>query len=117
MRTFIIFIGILVSGCSTTWTHNSADQAQFFRDKAECENYANSIQRTVVTNRQSAEKYNTTCETFGNNTNCSTVRDRSGDVYERISQQAEQSGANFGHDLAVGLRFENCMKAKQYRKQ
>jgi hypothetical protein len=117
---FVLLLAtVFIQGCATQWEHPSADHAQFFRDKMECEGYSQSIQRTIVQSPTSnaPTSYDSNCYRVGNQTQCRTTENRNGAYANDVNQQARQAGSDFGHALAVGLRFEDCMRSKQYSKR
>ena len=113
----ILLLTFLLTGCATEWMHPTADNAKFYQDKMECDNYSQSISREIVAARSASSVYNTNCNRVGNNVNCMTTQNQSGDAIARAEQSAAQAGADLGRAFAVSARFDDCMKSKNYSKR
>lgn len=89
----IIFAAIAIAGCAR-WSHPTASQAEFSRDRSQCSMYAQQASPTVQT------PYN---------------------PYLTPMQQANQSmyqgTQNSIAAVGQGISFNDCMQAKGYYKQ
>lgn len=113
----MFLLTLLLTGCATEWVHPTADNAKFYQDKMECENYSQSISRTNIAARSAPPVYDTNCTRVGNNLNCMTTQNHSGDAIARAEQSVAQGSADLGRAFAVSARFDDCMKSKSYSKR
>jgi hypothetical protein len=111
MRKVIIFAFFILTGCATTWTKDGGTQQQFNDDKFECELSASKDFPEQLQSRQYGGGQlpsETTCQTFGYTTNCTTYpgayippRTKTVDLNDRDRRKA----------------FERCMRYKGYEKK
>ena len=113
MRILILLV-LFLTGCATEWMHPTASNEQFYQDRRECSNYSQGIERTIVAARSAPPVYDTNCTRMGNNVNCRTTQNNSGDAFARANQSMEQGGADFARAFAVSARFDDCMNSKGY---
>jgi hypothetical protein len=83
----------LVGGCATKWNHPNLSENDFYRDRATCNQEAQSNNPSTVI------PYNPYL-----------------DPIQQAQQQSYNAGANMGTAIAIASYFNNCMMAKGYRK-
>jgi hypothetical protein len=91
--TFLLLISFVTGCASTSWNHPTLSESDFYRDREDCNQYAQ------VANPVNATPYN---------------------PYLTPLQQAQAAqyngGANLGRAFGVQSSFENCLLGKGYRK-
>lgn len=111
-------------GCSTSWQHPTASQAQFQSDSLSCQDGANqAVPRAIVPVQQPAPTYNpsysTTCMNMGTGMiNCQT--NSNAPAYNPQMAQANQAigqgSADLGRAIGLSSYYDSCMQSKGYSK-
>jgi len=74
----IILIALcLLAGCATKWSRPNTTEQEFYQDRFQCEQDAASMYPVAMSQTSYGNGYQaptqTNCQTYGNNTNCSTT--------------------------------------------
>ena len=96
---------ILLGGCAMGWTRPNTTQAQFYRDRFQCEQQAANMYPVVMASAGPGYQApaRTYCTTYGNQTNCTTT--------PGVYAPAPQSDANA---IARSGAFSSCLQSRGY---
>lgn len=73
MKIFVMAAAALATGCAMGWTRPSTTEAEFSRDRFECEREAAGMYPAMPVASGYQAPARTECHTYGNQTSCSTT--------------------------------------------
>ena len=134
IRVVLILMYFLSTSCAAgMWYHDTANEAQFNVDSAQCQMEAQQVvqaPRQYIPppqsyNQQVPPSYNTQCRMIGNTMYCDSNPSQNQQSYQelnRILQERErrqyEMGRNIGDTIARNLQMQNyvgtCLKARGY---
>lgn len=122
--SMLLILAIGLYGCSTSWQHPTASQAQFHSDSLSCQDRANqAIPRAIVPLQQPAPTYNpsysTTCINMGAGMiNCQTNSNAPAHNPQiaQANQAIGQGNADLGRAIGLSSYYDSCMQSKGYSK-
>lgn len=106
MKISLLICAALLAGCAT-WKHPSATEADFNRDRYQCQMETASAYPTTQTPTGSGYRTpgQVNCTTYGNQTNCTTM-----------PGTYVPPPTSDGNALPRAFAFDSCMRARGYTK-
>ncbi len=134
LRLTLLILFLLSNNCfAGMWYHDSANEAQFNIDNAQCQMEAQQVVQTPRQyinpsqpyNQQVPPSYNTQCRMLGNTMYCDSSPSQTDQSYQELNRilqdrqrQQYEMGRNIGDTIARNLQIrgyaDNCLKARGY---